>query len=291
VNRTLVLTHKYFDGKIPERGELNQTDKDAIEEIKTFPGRIGGSLEAFRFREAMTEMMNLARLGNKYLTDSEPWKLYKTDPERVKTILHISLEICANLAILCEPFLPFTAERLSRMMILPQRKWAMAGNPELLETGHQLGQPEYLFTKIEDEVIEAQVQKLLKTKEQNEAAATIAPKVDLKPIKETITYDDFTKLDIRVCTVEAAEKVQGADKLLKLTVNTGLDTRTIVSGIALYYKPEDLIGKQFCFIINLAPRKLRGIDSNGMILSAENPDGTLSLIRPGDLLENGSEIK
>ncbi len=234
-------------------------------------------------------MMNLARLGNKYLTDSEPWKLYKTDPERVKTILNISLEICANLAILCEPFLPFTAERLSRMMNLPQRKWAFGGNPELLEPGHQLGVPEYLFEKIEDSVIEAQVQKLLKTKLQNEAAD--APKIPLKPMKDTINYDDFSKLDIRVCTIEEAEKVQGADKLLKLTVNTGLDKRTIVSGIALYYKPEDLIGRQFCFILNLAPRKLRGIESNGMILSAENPDGKLSLVAPGDLLENGSEVK
>jgi methionyl-tRNA synthetase len=285
----MILTQKYFDSRVPELGELSPTDQVALEEIKLFPARIGVSLEQFRFREALTELMNLARLGNKYLTESEPWKLYKTDPEKVKTILNISLEICANLAILCEPFLPFTADRLSRMMNLPQRKWAMAGNPELLEAGHQLGQPEYLFERIEDSVIEAQVQKLLDTKKQNEAEA--APKVNLKPMKETITYDDFSKLDIRVCTVEAAEKVQGADKLLKLTVNTGLDTRTIVSGIALYYKPEDLIGKQFCFIINLAPRKLRGIDSNGMILSAENPDGTLSLIRPGDLLENGSEVK
>jgi len=252
---------------------------------------IGGSLDLFRFREALGEMMNLARLGNKYLTDAEPWKLYKTDPERVKTILNISLEICANLAILCEPFLPFTADKLSRMMGLPVRKWDRAGNPDLLETGHQLGKPEYLFEKIDDKAIEAQVQKLLNTKKENEAAVSGAPAVVLKPQKETITYDDFSKLDIRVCTVEEAVKVEGADKLLKLTVNTGLDRRTIVSGIALYYKPEDLIGQQFCFIINLAPRKLRGIESQGMILSAENPDGTLSLIRPGDLLENGSEVK
>ncbi|MFA4862980.1 MAG: methionine--tRNA ligase, partial [Bacteroidales bacterium] len=289
VNRTMILTQKYFDSKVPPRGELNQTDRNAIEEIKLFPGRIGGSLDQFRFREALTEMMNLARLGNKYLTDSEPWKLIKTDPERVKTILNISLEICANLAILCEPFLPFTAERLSRMMNLPQRKWAFGGNPELLEPGHQLGHPEYLFEKIEDNVIEAQVQKLLNTKLQNEAAT--APKVSLKPIKDMITYDDFSKLDIRVCTIEEAEKVQGADKLLKLTVNTGLDKRTIVSGIALYYKPEDLIGKQFCFVLNLAPRKLRGIESNGMILSAEDPEGRLSLITINDLFANGSEVK
>jgi methionyl-tRNA synthetase len=289
VNRTLILTQKYFDSKVPQRGELNQTDKNAIDEIKLFPGRIGGSLEQFHFREALTEMMNLARLGNKYLTESEPWKLYKTDPERVKTILNISLEICANLAILCEPFLPFTAERLSRMMNLPQRKWAFGGNPELLEPGHQLGQPEYLFERIEDSVIEAQVQKLFDTKKQNEAAE--APKISLKPMKDMITYDDFSKLDIRVCTIEEAEKVQGADKLLKLTVNTGLDKRTIVSGIALYYKPEDLIGKQFCFVLNLAPRKLRGIESQGMILSGEGPDGKLSLISPGEHMENGSEVK
>jgi methionyl-tRNA synthetase len=289
VNRTMILTQKYFDSKVPERGELNLTDQTALEEIKLFPGRIGESLEQFRFREALTEMMNLARLGNKYLTESEPWKLYKTDPERVKTILNISLEICANLAILCEPFLPFTAERLSRMMNLPQRKWAFGGNPELLETGHQLGQPEYLFEKIEDTVIELQVQKLLNTKKQNEAAS--APVISLKPMKDMITYDDFSKLDIRVCTIEEAEKVQGADKLLKLTVNTGLDKRTIVSGIALHYKPEDLIGKQFCFVLNLAPRKLRGIESNGMILSAEDPDGKLSLVTIKDLFANGSEVR
>jgi methionyl-tRNA synthetase len=289
VNRTMILTQKYFESKVPARGELNLTDRSAMEEIHLFPGRIGGSLDLFRFREALTEMMNLARLGNKYLTDSEPWKLIKTDPERVKTILNISLEICANLAIICEPFLPFTAERLSRMMNLPQRKWAFGGNPELLEPGHQLGQPEYLFEKIEDNVIEAQVQKLLNTKLQNEAATV--PKVQLKPIKDMITYDDFSKLDIRVCTIEEAVKVEGADKLLKLTVNTGLDKRTIVSGIALYYKPEDLIGKQYCFVLNLAPRKLRGIESQGMILSGENPEGKLSLISPGEHMENGSEVK
>lgn len=289
VNRTLVLTEKYFDGKVPVRGELTEADKAALEEIKTFPGRIGGSLELFRFREALGEMMNLARLGNKFLTDAEPWKVFKTDPERVKTILNISLEICANLAILCEPFLPFTAGKLNRMMNLPARKWGMAGSSELLKPGHQLGTPEYLFEKIEDSVIEAQIQKLMDTKKENATAA--GPKTDLKPLKGTITYDDFSKLDIRVCTVEAAEKVEGADKLLKLTVNTGLDTRTIVSGIALYYQPEDLIGKQFCFILNLAPRKLRGIESQGMILSGENPDGTLILVAPQQPMENGAEVK
>jgi len=289
VNRTVVLTHKYFEGKVPPRGPLSDSDRAALDEIATFPGRIGSSLESFRFREALAEMMNLARLGNKYLTDEEPWKVIKTDEERVQTILNISLEICANLAILCEPFLPFTAARLSRMMNLPARKWAAAGNPELLEPGHRLEPAEYLFEKIEDPVIELQINKLLNTKKQNQAAA--APKPALKPIRETVTYDDFARLDIRVCTIEEAVKVEGADKLLKLTVNTGLDVRTIVSGIALHYKPEDLVGRQFCFILNLAPRKLRGIESQGMILSGENPDGTLRLVAPLQAMENGSEVK
>ena len=290
VNRTVVLTHKYFEGKVPAKGELTKADKAVIEEIRTFPGRIGDSLESFRFREALAEMMNLARLGNKYLTDAEPWKVFKTDPERVKTILNLSLEICANLAILCEPFLPFTAAKLSQMMNLPVRRWAEAGNPELLEPGHQIGQAEYLFERIEDSVVEAQVNKLLETKKQNKAMSTES-KPQLNPVKETITYDDFIKLDIRVCTVEAAEKVEKADKLLKLTVNTGLDTRTIVSGIAEYYTPEELVGKQFCFILNLEPRKIRGIESNGMILSGQDPDGTLKLIAPQGKMANGSEVR
>jgi len=292
VNRTVVLTHKYYDGKVPAKGELSEADKAVMEEIMTFPGRIGDILENFRFREALAEMMNLARLGNKYLTDAEPWKLIKTDPERVKTIMNISLEICANLAILCEPFLPFTSIKLSKMMNLPVRKWSEAGNPELLEPGHLIGQAAYLFEKIEDSTIQAQVQKLLDTKKQNEAmTAQSQPKPEIDPVKGTIAYDDFAKLDIRVCTVEAAEKVEGADKLLKLSVNTGLERRTIVSGIALYYKPEDLIGKQFCFILNLAPRKIRGIESNGMILSGEDLDGTLRLIAPQQKMADGSGVK
>jgi methionyl-tRNA synthetase len=290
VNRTVVLTHKYFNGKVPAKVELTAADKEAIDGIKAFPKRIGDSLDNFRFREALSEMMNLARLGNKYLTDAEPWKLIKTDPERVKTILNISLEICANLAILSEPFLPLTAAKLSQMMNLPVRKWAEAGNPELLEPGHEIGKAEYLFEKIEDSVVEAQIKKLMDTKKKN-IETREEPEVKLNPLKETIVYDDFMKLDIRVCTIEAAEKVEKTDKLLKLTVNTGLDTRTIVSGIAEYYKPEDLIGKQYCFILNLEPRKIRGIASNGMILSGENPDGGLSLIGPGGKMENGSEVK
>ena len=288
VNRTLVLTHKYFDGRVPARGPLTEGDQRVLEEIKTFPARIGDSLENFRFREALGELMNLARLGNKYLTDSEPWKLIKTDEEKVGTILNISLEICANLAILSEPFLPFTAEKLENMMDIPTRKWDAAGNPELLPAGHQLNQAEYLFEKIDDKVIEAQVQKLLDTKQQN-AAAGEGKK--LNPIKDTITYEDFSKLDIRVGTILEAEKVAGADKLLKLIIDTGVDRRTVVSGIALHYKPEELVGRQVTLLANLAPRKLRGIESQGMILSAEDPDGNLSLIAPWDVFENGSEIK
>ena len=290
VNRTVILTHKYFDGKVPVKGNLTDSDQTVLNEIKTFPGRVGDSLEQFRFREALSEMMNLARLGNKYMTDGEPWKLIKTDEGRVMTILNISLEICANLAILCEPFLPFTSSKLRKMMGLPERKWNEAGNPDLLVPGHQIGPAEYLFERIEDNVIEAQVKKLLDTKKNNEVMKE-SSKVKLNPVKETIVYEDFSRLDIRVCTVEEAEKVRGADKLLKLTVNTGLDHRTIVSGIAEYYKPEDLIGKQFCFVLNLAPRKIRGIESNGMILSGENPDGRLSLIVPKEGMENGSEVK
>ncbi len=289
VNRTVVLTHKYFEGKVPERGQLSDSDKAAIEEIATFPGRIGAKLEIFHFREALAEMMNLARLGNKYLTDAEPWKVFKTDPERVKTILNISLEICANLAILCEPFLPFTSVHLSSMMNLPIRKWDVAGNPELLEAGHQIGQAEYLFDRIEDSVIEAQVNKLKQTKIDNEAATAASQKIS--PQKDTIAYEDFAKLDIRIGTVLEAVKVPKADKLLKLTIDTGLDKRTIVSGIAEHYKAEDLVGKQVALLVNLAPRKLRGIESQGMILSAENPDGKLSLISSWDVFENGSEVK
>lgn len=289
INRTLVLTDKFFSNKVPGIGQITEADKKVLDELATFPGRIGGSLENFRFREALSEMMNLARMGNKYLTDSEPWKVIKTDEERVRTIMNISLQICANLAILSEPFLPFSAEKTRSMMNLPKMMWKEAGRTDLLKEGHQLGQAFYLFEKIEDSVIEKQVKKLMDTKEQNEAMQT--PKVVLKPLKEMITYDDFSKLDIRVCTIEEAVKVEGADKLLKLTVNTGLDRRTIVSGIALQYKPEDLIGKQFCFILNLLPRKLRGIESQGMILSAEDPEGKLSLVTIRDLFENGSDVK
>jgi methionyl-tRNA synthetase len=285
INRTLVLTDKYFDGMVPELNELTAEDKDVMEEIKTFPGRIGGSLDAFRFRESQAEMMNLARLGNKYLTDSEPWKIYKENPERVKTILNISLQICANLAILCEPFLPFTAVRLTSMLNMDTLKWKEAGNPRILKPGHQLDKAEYLFGRIDDEVIEAQVQKLLDTKKENEMNEQ-----NIDPAKDTIDYDTFTKIDVRVGKILEAEKVPKTQKLLKLKVDTGVDVRTVVSGIAEYYKPEDIIGKRACFLVNLEPRKIRGIESNGMILMAENPDGRLTFIAPDDEFEVGSKI-
>jgi methionyl-tRNA synthetase len=257
-----------------------------IDELETFPGRISTSLDSFRFREALSEMMNLARIGNKYLTDSEPWKQIKTDENRVKTILNISLQISANLAILCEPFLPFTSARLRKMMNLPDMQWKEAGKPDLLQPGHSLGHSFYLFEKIEDAPIEAQIKKLQDTRTVNQAAA-----VNLKPQKPVITYDDFAKLDIRVGTILEAKKVPQADKLLELKIDTGIDQRTVVAGIAAQYSPEEVVGKRACFLVNLEPRKLRGLISQGMILMAEDPDGKLSFIHPDKGLINGSDIK
>ncbi len=286
VNRTLILTQKYFDGKVPPIEELNDYDKSVLEKIKDFPMKVGSSLDHFRFREALNEMMNLSRLGNKYLTDSEPWKLFKTDEARVKTILNISLQICANLSILAKPFLPFSSGKLADMLNIEGTEWKDAGNTELLKDGQQLKKPAYLFEKIEDAAIEAQVQKLLDTKKANEESGT-----KINPAKENIVYEDFVKLDIRVATVLEAEKVPKTDKLLKLKIDTGIDQRTVVSGIAGVYKPQDLIGKKICMIVNLAPRRIRGVESNGMILSAENSDGELCLIAPTEDFHNGSEIK
>ena len=285
VNRTLVLTHKYFDGKVPPLNDLSNDDKKVMDEIRSFPDRIGNSLDAFRFRESQAEMMSLARLGNKYLTDSEPWKIFKDDPERVKTILNISLQICANLAILCEPYLPFTSKRLTAMLNMDELVWKDGGNPELLAQDHQLNKAEYLFERIDDKMIDAQVQKLLDTKKENEMNEQ-----SVEPIKETIDYDTFTKMDIRIGTILEAEKVPKTQKLLKLKVDTGVDVRTVVSGIAEQYKPEDIIGKRACFLINLAPRKLRGIESNGMVLMAEDAEGKLTFISPDDEFDPGSKV-
>jgi len=286
VNRTLVLTQKYFEGKVPPLTEINDLDKKVIEEIKTFPEKIGKSLENYRFREALAEMMNLARLGNKYLTESEPWKIIKTDEERVKTILNISLQICANLSILSEPFLPFTAKKLTQMLNIEAFKWCEAGRTDFFAVNHQLNKPEFLFEKIEDKEIEKQVQKLLDTKKANEAENKI-----ITPFSENIEFDDFSKIDIRTGTILEAEKVAKTKKLLKLLVDTGLDKRIIVSGIAEFYKPEEIIGQKVSVLVNLEPKKLRGIESQGMILMAEDSDGSLCFVSPTKDFSNGSEIK
>ena len=286
VNRTLVLTQKYFEGKVPPLTEINDLDKKVIEEIKTFPEKIGKSLENYRFREALAEMMNLARLGNKYLTESEPWKIIKTDEERVKTILNISLQICANLSILSEPFLPFTAKKLTQMLNIEALKWCEAGRTDFFAVNHQLNKPEFLFEKIEDKEIEKQVQKLLDTKKANEAENKI-----ITPFSENIEFDDFSKIDIRTGTILEAEKVAKTKKLLKLLVDTGLDKRIIVSGIAEFYKPEEIIGQKVSVLVNLEPKKLRGIESQGMILMAEDSDGSLCFVSPTKDFSNGSEIK
>ncbi len=285
VNRTLVLTGKYFDGVVPEAGEPDGETRKVIEAMTGYPEKISASIERYRFREALNELMNLARLGNKYLTDMEPWKLIKTDEEKVKTILNVSLQIAANLSILSEPFLPFSAEKLRNMLNLPQMKWDEAGSAGILKAGHELNKPEFLFEKIEDAAIEAQIQKLMDTKKENEKETAV------KPQKEEITYEDFMKMDIRTATILEAEKVPKTDKLIKLKIDTGIDQRTIVSGIAKYYNAEDIVGRKICVLVNLAPRKLRGIVSQGMILMAEDTEGKLVFVTPSEDIMNGSEVK
>ncbi len=286
VNRTLVLTKKYFEGKVPEVNELTALDNELIEELKTYPGRIAKSIEQYRFREALSELMNLARLGNKYLTETEPWKVSKTDLDRVKTILNLSLQICANLAIYTEPFLPFTSAKLFGMLNLEPLLWSEGGSVDLLKTGHELNQPEFLFAKIEDAEIEVQLNKLQESKKQNEA-----DNIQINPQKENIVFDDFAKMDIRTGTILEAEKVAKTKKLMKLLVDTGIDKRTIVSGIAEFYKPEEVIGQKVSILVNLEPRKLRGIESQGMILMAENAQGELCFVQPTKDFNNGSEVK
>ena len=286
VNRAMVLTQKYFDGKVPAQGELTDYDKETLKEFADVKAEVEKLLDIFKFRDAQKEAMNLARIGNKYLADTEPWKLAKTDMERVGTILNISLQLVANLAIAFDPFLPFSSEKLRKMLNMDTFEWAELGNDNLLSIGHQLNKPELLFEKIEDATIEAQVQKLLDIKKANEEANYKA-----NPIRPNIEFDDFTKLDIRVGTILECQKVPKADKLLQFKIDDGLETRTIVSGIAKHYQPEELVGKQVCFIANLAPRKLKGIVSEGMILSAENNDGSLAVIMPGREVKPGSEVK
>ena len=285
VNRAVVLTHKFFEGKVPEQQELQKVDKDALQALSSFPDRIAGALELFKFREALNHLMDLARLGNKYLAETEPWKLIKTDAERVSTILNISLQMATSLGLLSKPFLPNTHDKLSKILNFGDLNWQDAGCSDNLKKETILGPAVLLFEKIEDEVIEAQIKKLMDTKEENEAVA-----VQLTPIKEEINYDDFMKMDLRVGEILTAEPVPKSNKLLKFTVDTGLDQRIIVSGVAKHFSPEEMIGKKVTVLLNLVPRKIMGITSQGMLLFAENEDGSLKSIAPDTNATNGAEI-
>jgi methionyl-tRNA synthetase len=285
VNRALVLTQKYFDNKVPAAGALTDFDRETLEEMPKIKKAVEDYLEVYRFRDALKEAMNLARLGNKYLADTEPWKVAKTDMERVATILNVALQITANLAIVFEPFLPFSTEKLLKMLNTPTFGWDKLGSTELLAVGHELGKAELLFEKIEDDVIAAQLKKLEDTK-----LANALKEYKAEPQKDEAQFDDFMKMDIRVGTIKACEKVAKTKKLLKLTVDTGIDTRTIVSGIAEHFEPEALVGKQACFLVNLAPREIKGITSNGMILMAQDADGTLRLVQPNEAVKPGSQV-
>ncbi|GAB2473323.1 methionine--tRNA ligase [Hymenobacter qilianensis] len=285
VNRAVVLTHKYFGGQIPARNELTEFDQEVLQQLADFPARIGQLIENYRFRDALNELMNLARLGNKYLADTEPWKLIKTDEARVGTILNIGLQITASLTTLMEPFLPSTAARLGSMLNTEKAPWTAAGNADALPVGHQLNEAFLLFEKIEDATVEAQVQKLLDTKKANELANAVTA-----PAKDNVSFDEFSRMDLRVGTITAAEKVAKTKKLLKLTVDTGLEQRTIVSGIAESFIPEALVGQQVLVLLNLAPREIKGIQSQGMLLLAENADGSLALMQPGQQVRPGSGV-
>ena len=286
VNRVLVLSHKYFDGKVLMGTAFTETDLEVLSEMASYPEKISASIEQYRFREALGEFMNLARLGNKYLADMEPWKLIKTDEERVKTILNVGLQIAANLAVLSQPFLPFTSAKLFDMLNLEVLDWNFGGISDLLSPGHQLNAASLLFEKIEDPAIEAQIQKLMDTKIANEQVKEIVAEA-----KPNINFDQFAAMDIRIGTILAAEKVAKTRKLLKLTIDTGLDERTVVSGIAEYFDPETIIGKQVSILVNLEPREIKGILSQGMILMAENSEGKLSFVAPADNFNNGSVVR
>ncbi|MDD4107932.1 MAG: methionine--tRNA ligase [Prolixibacteraceae bacterium] len=286
VNRTLVLCNKYFNGEVPARGNLTDYDNTTLEGIKAIRLETEKSLDLFRFREAQKNAMDLARLGNKYLADEEPWKIFKIDPDRVKTVLNICLQITANLTIVLEPFLPFSMEKLRDLLNFEKQDWTKLGRGDLLATGNKINQPVLLFEKIEDKVIETQLQKLLDTRKANKMSEATA-----QPVKKNIDFDEFGLMDIRVGTILEAEKMPKTKKLLKLKIDTGIDTRTVISGIAEFYDPEELIGRQVSVIVNLETRKLRGVESKGMILCAENFDGTLSIVSPDRKMGNGSEIR
>ena len=286
VNRAVVLTQKFCDNKVPVRGDLTDYDRQVLDELALFPDRIGQAIGQYKFREALGHLMDLARLGNKYLAETEPWKVIKTDPIRTNTILNMALQISANLAIVCEPFLPFTSQKLcDQLKIMDRLDWQNAGRADLLVGGHELGESALLFAKIEDDEMNVQIQKLLTAKRMNELETKTVP--ELKP---EIVYDDFAKMDIRIGTITEAERVPKSDKLLKLKVDDGMGGRQILSGIAKHFAPEDIIGKQVTFLANLAPRKMMGHESQGMILMAEDRDGKLALIAPGDAVWNGGGV-
>ena len=287
VNRSLVLTGKYFDYIVPEAGELTQIDRETLNQIAGIRKETEASLENYRFREALNNAMGLARLGNKYITEQEPWKVYKTDKQRTASIIYVTLQITANIAALMSPFLPFTSGKLKEWLNVDNLvEWDNIGNVEALTPGHKINKPGLLFEQITDEQVQAQIDKLEKTKADNKMT-------DFKPVeqKPNVSFDDFSKMDIRVCTIISAEKVAKTTKLLKLTVDTGIDTRTVVSGIAEYYEPEKLAGRQILMIVNLEPRKIKGIESRGMILCAQDADGSLHFVAPNEELKNGAEVK
>ena len=286
INRVMVLSHKYFDGKAGEIKDASTYDTEVLAELATYPDKIARSIEQYRFREALGELMNLARLGNKYLADTEPWKIIKEEPKRVETILAISLQIAANLAILSEPFLPFTSKSLFEQLNLSASNWNAAGAANIINAGHQLGDPSLLFAKIEDEQMDAQLAKLAASKKTNEQATH-----QMEAQKPLITFEDFSKNDIRVGTIIAAERVPKTKNLLKMTIDTGIDQRTVVSGIAAFYEPENILGQQVSILVNLAPRAIKGINSEGMILMAENADGSLAFVAPTQTISNGGSVK
>ena len=288
VNRALVLTKKYYDGVVPACGELTDYDRETIAEMSQIKASLEANIENYRFREALKDAMNVARIGNKYLADTEPWKLIKTDAERVKTILNIALQITANLAIVCEPFMPFTAAKILKMLAVEHLDWERIGDMSFMAAGHTIGEPSLLFEKIEDDVIQKQLDKLEAAKQANLAAA--AAEAPVEPQKENISFDDFGKVDIRVSTILSAERVPKTKKLLHLTVDTGIDTRELVSGIAEYFSPEDLVGQQVLVLVNLEPREIKGITSRGMILMGEDASGKLVLLQPSDKVGSGSMV-
>jgi len=286
INRVVVLTHKYYNGVVPEPNELSEVDEDALAAIKHFPASIGKSIERYRFREGSQELMNLARLGNKYLADEEPWKVIKQDEERVKTIMYVALQIASALAVVSEPFLPFTSNKLKSILKLDTIIWGDVSEKEtLISSGHEIGKAELLFSKIEDKTVALQLEKLIATKKANEQENKV-----VEPQKETIEFEDFTKLDIRVGTILEAEKVAKTKKLLQLKVDVGIDVRTIVSGIAESFSTEEIIGQQVTVLTNLAPRKIRGVESQGMILMTDTPDGKLTFVEPEQKVTNGQQI-